>query len=286
MTKKKIAWITDSTVYLTKELSNHPDVYVVPMVIIFGEEELEDGINLTTDELYRRIKEYKQIPKTSQPSNGKFAELFEKLKNKYDHAIAIHVSGKLSGTLASCQAGSELAGFPVETVDSKSLSYSITTLINQGIDFASKGLDYQTIATKLRARTENSERYMLLGNLDQFYKGGRMSGTSYLLGNILQIKPIIKINKQGEFELFEKVRSEKKASKRILEIFDEFYDRYTINEVQIMHGNVFDKAISFEHELKSKYPQLEIVMGEISSTIAVHAGEGTVGLLWENEEEK
>lgn len=286
MTKKKIAWITDSTVYLTKELSNHPDVYVVPMVIIFGEEELEDGINLTTDELYRRIKENKQLPKTSQPSNGKFAELFEKLKDEYDNAIAVHISGKLSGTLASCQAGSEIADFPVETVDSKSMSYSITTLLNRGLQLASTGMDYKTIATKLRERSEKSERYMLLGNLDQFYKGGRMTGTSYLLGNILQIKPIIKINKQGEFELFEKVRSEKKANKRILEIFGEFYAKYTINEVQIMHGNVFDKAIMFEQELKSKYPELDVVMGEISSTIAVHAGEGTVALIWENEEEK
>jgi len=283
MTEKKIAWITDSTAYMTDELINHPDVYVVPLSITFGDETFEDGIDLSTDQLYERIRSYKEIPKTSQPSAGRFAELFESLKDKYESAIAVHLSSKLSGTINSCLSGAALANFQVEVVDSKSMSHAITTLINKGLDMVSNGSSVKQIAEYLQLDALKSENYILLGNLDQFYKGGRMSGTSYLLGSLLKIKPIIQINSDGEFILFDKVRSEKKAIKRMLELLGESYKKHSIAQVQIMHGNVHDKAKELAAEIKTLFPKLDIFIGEISSTIAAHAGEGTVATIWHNE---
>ena len=283
MTEKKIAWVTDSTAFITEELKNHPDVYVVPLSITFGDETFEDGIDLSTDQLYERICSYKEIPKTSQPSAGRFAELFESLKNKYDSAIAVHLSSKLSGTINSCLSGAALANFPVEVIDSKSMSYAITTLINKGLDMAEDGSSVKQIAEYLQLDALKSENYILLGSLDQFYKGGRMSGTSYLLGCLLKIKPIIQINIDGEFILFDKVRSEKKAIKRMLELLGESYKKHSIAEVQIMHGNVYDKAKALAAEIKSLFPKLDIFIGEISSTIAAHSGEGTLATIWHNE---
>ncbi|WP_442593550.1 DegV family protein [Neobacillus sp. D3-1R] len=278
--KKKIAWITDSTAFITDELKNHPDVYVVPLGIIFGDQAFEDGIDLDTDELYQRIRSDKEIPKTSQPSSGRFAELFERLKGEYDHAISVHISSKLSGTLASCKAGAEMAQFPLEAIDSKFMSYAITFLLEKGIEMNEKGIEYSDIVKSLREIADHSENYILLGSLDQFYKGGRMSGTSYLLGSILKIKPIIRVNRNGEFELFEKVRSEKKAMARMIELLKESYDRNVISQIQIMHGNVENKAQELATEIRSIYPKLDIFIGDISSTIAVHAGEGTIGIIW------
>lgn len=213
MTKKRIAWITDSTAYATKELLEHPDVYVVPLTITFGEESYEDGIDLNTNQLYSRIRNEKEVPKTSQPSAGRFTELFESLKHEYDAAVAVHVSSKLSGTLNSCLTGAELADFPIFGVDSKCMSYAITSLINKGLKLAENDVPAHKIADILQSETNKTENYILLGSLEQFYKGGRMSGTQYLLGSILKIKPIIRINRDGEFELFDKVRSEKKHLK-------------------------------------------------------------------------
>ncbi|MCA1029627.1 DegV family protein [Bacillus timonensis] len=283
MTKKKIAWVTDSTAFITTDLANHPDVYVVPLGIVFGDEVFEDGVDLTTDELYKRINNEKTVPKTSQPAVGKMVELYEKLKTEYEHAVAIHVSSKLSGTLSSSKSAAEMADFQVEVIDSKSMSYAITTLIYKGMELAEQNLSLENLASALREEVEKHENYILLGSLDQFYKGGRMSGTQFLLGNLLQIKPIIRINNKGEFELFEKVRSEKKAAKRILELFEQSYQKYNITHIQIMHGNVLDKAKAFEAEFKALYPNLDIFIGEISSTIAVHAGEGTVAFIWNKE---
>jgi DegV family protein with EDD domain len=283
MTKKKMAWITDSTVYMTKDLIDNTDVYVVPLDIIFGTEAFQDGIDLDTEELYSRIKKEKDIPKTSQPSSGKFLSLFEKLKEEYEGAIAIHISSQLSGTLYSCKSGAEMAEFTLETVDSKSMGYAITSLLKMGIEWEKEGLSLEEISAKLREETENLENYILLGSLEQFYKGGRMSGTQYLLGNILQIRPIIRMNRKGEFELYEKVRTEKKSVNRLIELLGENMEKFHISEVQIMHGNVPQKAKELEQKIKAAFPSVSTVIGEISSTIAVHSGEGTLAIQFHKE---
>lgn len=191
MEKKRIAFITDTTGYIPEELKAHPDVYVVPIVVISDGKEYQDGVDLSSDELYDIIRNNKEVPKTSQPSAGTFQELYEKLKQDYDCAIAVHVSNKLSGTIASSKSGSELAEFDVEIVDSLSLSYGITTLIYKGLELAEKGGDLKEIANELRNAAANSRNLILLGSLEQLYKGGRMSGAQFLLGNVLQIKPIL-----------------------------------------------------------------------------------------------
>lgn len=285
MTQKRIAWITDSTAFLKDELKNHEHLYVVPLGITIDNKVYEDGVDLTTDTLYKHIRNDKEVPKTSQPPVGKFVELFETLKKKYDGAIAVHISSKLSGTLATCKTGAEMAGFDVDVIDSRAMSYAITTLIEKGLAMEKEGLDQKTIASKLHEESLKNENYILLGNLDQFYKGGRMSGTQFLLGNLLSIKPIIRIY-NGAFELFEKVRSEKRATKRLFELFDEAYQKHYISQIQIMHGNVMEKAKEYANEFRKKYPNLDIVIGELSSTIAVHAGEGTIALIWHKESKK
>ncbi|MGN1400663.1 MAG: DegV family protein [Bacillus sp. (in: firmicutes)] len=279
---KKIAWITDSTAYIPDGLKNHPDLYIVPLTITFSSGTYEDGIDLDTTTLYRNIREDKEIPKTSQPSVGKFAELFEKLKESYDAAIAIHISSGLSGTLSSCQAGAELAGFPVETVDSLTMSVGITRLLELGMEMHQQGVDYKEISSFLNDEAYKTECYMVLGNLDQFYKGGRMSGTQYLLGNLLSIKPIITIYK-GKFELLEKVRSEKKAAKRIMELFSQAIKKSHIKKAYIMHGNVMDKALQYKEDILALCPSLDVVICELTSTISAHSGEGTVVVAWAND---
>lgn len=284
MAEKRIAWVTDSTAFITEELAAHPDVYVLPLSITFNGETFEDGVDLTTDELYERIRKNKEIPTTSQPSPGRFAELFDKLKEKYDAAISIHISSELSGTYASAVQGGEISNFPVETVDSLSMSYAITTLMHKGMKLAEEGKAPAEIRGILQEEAKRSENYILLGSLEQFYKGGRMSGTQYLLGNLLQIKPILRITSEGKFDLFQKVRSEKKAFRRMMELLREAKERSRVEEVQIMHGNVVQKAEQMKSLITASFPDIRIKIGSLSSTIAVHAGEGTLALIWHNED--
>ncbi|MBB6452640.1 DegV family protein with EDD domain [Salirhabdus euzebyi] len=280
MPKKKIAFVTDSTAFLTEELRAHPDVYVVPIVVISEGREYEDLVDLSSEELYDIIRNNKEVPKTSQPSVGKFAELYEKLKEEYDHALAIHVSGKLSGTVSSSTSGKEHVGFSVEVVDSLNVSYGITTLIETGMEMAEQGLEVKEIANKLREKVSGVKSLISLGSLEQLYKGGRMSGAQYLLGNVLKIKPILTVNEDGELVLFERVRSEKKAALKIIELIKQSCEENNVEKIGIMHANLLDKATDFKNKVEEVVSDVKIVIGEISSSVAVHAGEGSLAIFW------
>jgi len=280
--KKQIAWVTDSTAYIPADLREKHDIYVVPLEIIFSDGTYRDGLDMTPEQLYEKIEKTQEVPKTSQPSLGNFVELYETLKQKYDCAIAVHVSSKLSGTLNASQSAAKLAEFPVEVVDSKTMSYPITHMILQGMKMAKTGATPEKIASSLRLIAEKTESYILLGSLDQFYRGGRMNGVQFFMGNLLQIKPILRI-RDGIFEVYEKIRTENKAIVRMLAQLDQAMQKQQIKNVQILHGNVMEKAQALKKRIKEKYQDVEVMIGPISSTIGVHAGQGTIALSWINE---
>ncbi|QIC06409.1 DegV family protein [Brevibacillus sp. 7WMA2] len=280
--KKQIAWVTDSTAYIPADLREKHDIYVVPLEIIFSDGTYRDGLDMKPEQLYEKIEKTQEVPKTSQPSLGNFVELYETLKQKYDCAIAVHVSSKLSGTLNASQSAAMLAEFPVEVVDSKTMSYPITHMILQGMKMAKTGASPEKIASSLRLIAEKTESYILLGSLDQFYRGGRMNGVQFFMGNLLQIKPILRI-RDGIFEVYEKIRTENKAIVRMLAQLDQAMQKQQIKNVQILHGNVMEKAQALKKRIKEKYQDVEVMIGPISSTIGVHAGQGTIALSWINE---
>ena len=280
MTKKPIAWVVDSTAYVSPVLANHPDVFVVPLNIHFGQEQFADGIDLTTTELYDRIRNAEDFPKTSQPAAGEFSTLYEKISEAYEAIIAVHVSEKLSGTIGSSKSGAEIAEIHMEIVDSLALSSGITKLVERGLLLQESGMELLEIAAQLRNEVQNLRNYILIGNLNQLYKGGRMSGVQFFLGSLLQVKPIIHLNEQGELKALDKVRSQKKAMNYIVDKVVESYEKDGTRSIDLMHGNVPEQAEEIKNLIHAKTPELEIRIGEISSVLAVHAGEGTIAALW------
>lgn len=280
MTKKPIAWVVDSTAYVSPALANHPDVFVVPLNIHFGQEQYADGIDLTTTELYDRIRNAEEFPKTSQPAAGEFATLYEKISEAYEAIIAVHVSEKLSGTIGSSKSGAEIAEVQMEVVDSFALSSGITKLVERGLVLQESGMELNEIAAQLRNEVQNLRNYILIGNLNQLYKGGRMSGVQFFLGSLLQVKPIIHLNEQGELKALDKVRSQKKAMNYIVDKAVESYEKDGTRSIDLMHGNVPEQAEEIKNLIQAKTPDLEVRIGEISSVLAVHAGEGTIAALW------
>jgi len=279
MNKKPIAWIVDSTAYVSEELRQHPDFFSVPLNIHFGEKQFVDGVDLNPEQLYAKIKNAEEFPKSSQPSAGEFAERFKVIAEQYEQAIAIHVSSKLSGTLASSTAGAELAGFPVTFIDSLALSYGITGLIEKGIDMYDSGASVPEIKAELEKMAGTLQNFILIGQLDQLYKGGRMGGVQFFLGSLLKIKPIVQISKEGELVAIDKVRSEKKALQYLVDKIAASHHPGR-KSIHLMHGNVLDQAIHLKDLITEQVPGLEVKIGDISSVLAVHAGEGTLAVLW------
>ncbi len=279
MTKKPLAWIVDSTAYITDTLKEHSDFFVIPLNIHFNEKQFIDGVDLTATQLYSKIKNAESFPKTSQPSAGEFAERYKTIAENYEQAIAIHVSSKLSGTLSTSANGAKIAGLPTTYIDSLSLSYGITGLIEKGMDMYDNGASVPEIKMQLDQMAGTMHNYILIGNLDQLYKGGRMGGIQFFLGSLLKIKPIVQISTEGELIAIEKVRSEKKALQYLIDKAKAGYD-IGCRKFHIMHGNIVEQASYLKNVLLNELPGTEIVIGDISSTLAVHAGEGTLAVLW------
>ena len=279
MTKKPIAWITDSTAYIPDELKNHPDFYSIPLNIHFGEKQFVDGVDLTPAQLYENIKNATEFPKTSQPSAGEFAEQFKKIAEDYEQAIAIHVSAELSGTLASSMAGADIAEFPITFIDSLSLSYGITGMIDKGIELQNEGASVPEIKEQLEKMAGTLKNFIYIGQLEQLYKGGRMSGVQFFLGSLLKVKPIIQITSDGKLEAIDKVRSEKKALQYLVDKVAEGHQKGK-GKVYLMQGNALATAEQLKELITTQVPGLTVEIGDISSTLAVHAGEGTIAMLW------
>lgn len=280
MHKRKIAWVIDSSAFVNTMLKEHPDVYIIPLNIHFGQQQFIDGVDLTSEQLYERIRNGTDSAKTSQPSAGEFVELYTKLSKEYESIIAIHVSNGLSGTMSSSLNGAQIAKVHVECVDSLSLSAGITGLVEKGFHLEGQGLSFEEIASSLRIEATKFRNYILIGNLTQLYKGGRLSSAQFYLGNLLKIKPIIQINNKGELQELDKVRSHKKAIHYLIQKVIASVQSEGVELVYIMHANAIEQAKNLKDAIQLELPSLQVSIGEISSSLAVHAGEETLAVLW------
>ncbi|RFU65465.1 DegV family protein [Peribacillus glennii] len=277
--REKIAWITDSTGFLDEELKKNPDVYVVPMVVIINGREYEDGVDLSPDQLFRYMREDKVIPTTSQPSVGTFAELFRKLEPHYDRIVSVHVSSSLSGTVASSRQAAELVSIPVHIFDSLLISFPMTLLLKKIMRDLESGYPIEEAFIRAARYRDSNETYVLIGSLEQLHRSGRLSGTQYLLGSVLNVKPIISLEK-GALATKTKARSERKAGQVILKFFLESCKKGKVTDCTILYGSSPEQTESFREAILAENPDVIIHIYPLGTAIGVHAGEKTVGLSW------
>ncbi len=276
---KRVAWVTDSSVWLDEAIQNRPDVFVEPITIFFEEEEYLDSVTITPEQFYNKLRTSQSVPKTSQPPAGKFAQLYNRLSKDFDHIFSIHLSGKLSGTLSSAQQAANLVDIPVTVIDSKILTYPMGVLIREGIRLLEGGKDINEITSYLTAMADRNETYVLIGSLEQLHRSGRMNSAQFFLGSMLSIKPIISIT-DGALSVVEKVRSEKKATARIIQLLKKTLNDKDIDEIYILFGLNDDKARDLKEEIKQFSNKLKIRIYPLGTAIGVHAGEDTLGISW------
>lgn len=275
----KIAWVTDSTAFLDKELLNHPDVYSIPITILLDDKEYIDGVDLSPNELYEKLKVLKNPPKTSQPSIGVFQNLYESLQDKYDLIIAVLVSSKLSGTVSSSEQAAQMVNIRVITIDSKILTYPLTRLVKKGIEWADSGLNPDEVKDELDQLRDTNETYVLIGSLEQLHRSGRLTGLQFFLGSMMSVKPIISIV-DGALLIKEKTRSERKAKDKIVKLLKETHESKPVKEVYILFGLHDEEALKWKEELTEDFPEITFSIYPLGAAIGVHAGENTLGISW------
>ncbi|MCR8846864.1 DegV family protein [Rossellomorea sp. SC111] len=282
----RIAWVTDSTAYVPNQSGNgENDIYVVPMSILFGEKEYMDGVDLSPEELFAKLRNEKVEVKTSQPSIGKFKVLFEQLSRDYDYIFSIHVSSHFSGTFSSAYQAAELLKDTIPNIrciDSKILSNPLTELIQYGQRLSEEGKDPCQIKEAIEERINSCETYVMVGSLEQLHKSGRMGGLSFFLGSVLKIKPMLSIE-DGKLKVEDKVRSIKKGFVSMSHQLDLALANRNIGKVSVLHGLNREDALEWMEQLRQAYPEIEFGAYPLGAVIGVHAGENTIGISWFSE---
>lgn len=273
----KIAVITDSSAVLSETIISDERVFVLPIPVTIDGESYIEGQNLTVSEFYQKMATSAELPKTSQPSLMKLEEILSQVSEQgFTHAIGLFLSSGISGFYQNIQyLVDEFENLTIAIPDSKITSAPLGMMVENVLRWADAGQDFEMICEKLNCQIEQTSAFIMVGDLDYLVKGGRLSNAAAILGNLLSIKPILYFTSEGKIEVYEKVRTEKKAVKRLLEILQE----KTANghyQLAIIHANAPEKADNFKDLLEEAGVTSELPIVTFGSVIGTHLGEGAI----------
>lgn len=275
----KTAVVTDSTAYIPKELREKLNIYMIPLSVIFGNETYQEEIDITASDFYEEVKN-KELPTTSQPPVGQFVELFEKLSKEYDAVISIHLSSGISGTFqGAVTAGGMAEGIKVYPFDSEISCMVQGFYVLEAAEMAAAGKTPQEIMHRLEEMKHSIRAYFMVDDLSHLQRGGRLSSAQALIGSLLQVKPLLHFEEKVIVP-FEKIRTRKKAMKRIVELLEEDVKSGDPYRAAIIHANREEEANEWKAELEALFPNVEFMISYFGPVIGTHLGEGSMGLGW------
>ena len=209
----KIAILTDSASDLTHEMIEGLDITIIPVRLRIGENNYKDGVDITKKEFWHKLITEKVVPKTAQPSPAEFRDYYEELFNKgYEKIISIHMSSKMSGTQQVAKVAREMIKREKDIiiVDSKSVTFGQAYQVLEAAKMAKEDAKLETILARLYEIADKMKVYFAVSDLTYLEKGGRIGRASSMIGSLLKLRPVLKIE-DGEVTLETKTFGERGA---------------------------------------------------------------------------
>ena len=277
---KKIGIITDCTSDLTKEMYEKYNIEVLPLYVVMKGKTYQDGIDITTEEMYKLVDKYNELPKTSNVSPAKFEEYFKYYLEKYESIIYFGIGSDLSGTYQNAKiAASEFDENKVFIGDSKNLSTGIGLLILKAAKYRDEGYSAKEIFEKVNELVPRVRTQFAINTLKYLHMGGRCSGVSKILGSALKLKPIIKVV-NGKLEVSKKPIGYVRALHTMLDNAYADLDKMDLDYVFVTHTVADDDAKYLKGELSKVIPSDCLIETNASGVIATHCGPRTIGILY------
>ncbi len=277
----KIKIFADSTCDLSPELIKKNDIGLIPLQVTFGEDSYKDGVDLTVEELYKKVEQYGKLPKTASPSLADMHAAFEPyIKEGYD-LIFVGISSKLSSTLQNVAIiANEFDEGRIEIIDSLNLSTGIGLLIMKAVDYVKEGLGIKEIAAKVREQVSKVETEFIIDTLEYLYKGGRCSALQNFFGSMLKIRPVVKVV-EGRMILADKVRGKReRVLNTLLNNAMKNKEEMDLDRIFVTHSLADEDAEFLKKELESNTKAKEVIITRAGSVISSHCGPNTVGILY------
>ncbi len=277
MTKIKI--VTDSTVDLSDEMINELDIHIVPLSISFEGQTFLDRTNLSAKDFIEKMKYSKELPKSSQPSAGTFAELYDQLGEDGSQVISIHMTGNMSGTVRSAESAAEMSKSNVTVIDSRFISKAMSFQVMEAAIMAKEGKAIEEIVARLDEIRKQTNLFIMVDTLENLVKGGRIGKGKALIGSLLNIKPIASLE-GGEYSPVSKVRSHSQAVKWLSTKLVEDVKNKTIKRVGIVHADAQELAVSIKNRIQELTGFSDISIEYTTPVISTHTGPGAIALMY------
>ncbi len=276
----KVAIVTDSSPYIPENIISENKIHVVPLTVIWGEEDFYDGVDITPVEFYQRLGRAKVMPSTSQPSVADFEVLFRALNEQGYDILAILISEDLSGTVSSAtQAKNMLPEANIEIINSRTLAMALGFLVLSAARAANQGASLAECKRLVENSLDKVGVVFVLDTLEFLHRGGRIGTAKRFMGTLLNVKPVLGIE-NGLVVPLDSVRTQKKALERIVDLIEEKTRGQKNIRLATLHANNPDTAQFVLDLALERIPVVEKVFSEVSPVIGTHAGPGAVGLAY------
>jgi DegV family protein with EDD domain len=271
--------VTDGAVDVPSAWEKEFDIKVIPINIHFGEKTFIQNVDMDFDAFYKEIQTNKNHPKTSQPSPHQFAEFYRDNYQKGEDILSIHVTSKLSGTYASCVAAAEeLKGqYNITPFDSLGGTMGTAFLCRTAHKMAKAGKSAAEIVKHLETLRDKIHIILTLDTLEFAKRSGRVGTLSAALASVLNVKPIARVQ-DGLVHMVDKVRTRKAALARVIEMGREAAGNQPV-ALGVVHARDLASGQSLLEEAKKNFNVKESEMTELSVSLAINFGPGTVGLV-------
>lgn len=279
----KIVIVTDSTADIPSEIADRLGIVVVPLTVHFEDKSYLDRIDISNQEFYEYLKTCKTLPTTSQISPGVFLETYQKLAEEgFEEIISVHLAKTLSGTVGSARIASQMIADKVKVtvVDSLTATMGLGNFVHYLAKLINEKAPMAKIQQAIVEIPKKTSLYFLLDSLDNLEKGGRIGKASYLVGSILNIKPILRLE-EGVIEGYDKVRGSKE-NKALIRLADIVAQKIDPSKKLYASFGYNDRRESSE-QLKTLLQERgietdEASWQEIGSVVSCHIGLGAVGI--------
>jgi len=269
--------VTDSACDLRGDEVAQYGIEVVPLSIRFGDKEYVDRDELSVSEFYRLLADSDELPETSAPAPGKFAEAFQRqLDAGAEGVVCINISSDLSATMQSAQTAADQCKGDIEVVDSHSITAGLGSIVIAAARLAADGASTTDIVEAVGSLSERTQVFGALDTLDNLKKGGRIGGAQALLGSMLAIKPILDIS-SGEVQEAGKVRTRKKS---LIWLRDKLSEVGEVENLAVMHGEAPD-IDDFLAMIDGIVDLDSVRIEKIGPVIGTHGGPRVIGIAFQ-----
>jgi DegV family protein with EDD domain len=262
-------------------------MHVIPLRVVFGQESLREQVDISDDEFLVRLRAARHLPTTSQASPGEFVEVYREMAQEFDSIIAPLLSATLSGTVSAATQAAKMVeeeGIKVTVIDSRSAFMGCGMMALAGARAAAAGATHEECVAIIEALIPRMRVMLVVDTLDYLAKGGRIGGASALLGNMLQVNPLLAF-RNGKIEPLDRVRTKRKALDRLVDIMAEEVGMHPYR-CAVGHVAAPEEAVALGQQIQARMPNFrEFHMSTVGPIITTHTGPGTVGLIYYVESE-